>query len=126
MSIWTELETLFGIAVHVVPIIAAENTAIHPNASNNALTNIASAMTAVEPLVQVGQDATSTTPLTGAQKLANAQAAISVAIQIGAAAGIITQPEAALLPLATQVINAAIAAKNAIPAATQTDIPAAA
>ena len=113
MSLWTELEALFGIATPLIPVIAAENTALHPSASNAALTNISSAITAVKPLVDAGNNASSATPLTGAQKLANAQAAISAAVQIGTALGIITQPEAALLPMAVQVINAAVAAKNA-------------
>ena len=125
MSLWTELEALFGIATPLIPVIAAENTALHSNASNAALTNLSSAITAAQPLVQAGEIISSSgaAAITGTQKLANAQAAISAAVQIGTAMGIVTQPEAALLPLATTIINAAVAAKNAAPATATTDTP---
>lgn len=118
MSFWTEIESLLGIATATLPAIADANTASNPAASNNGVDNIAKAIGLVQPLVAAGDAlSTSAAPLTGAQKLANAQQAISVAVQVGTATGVITQPEAAFLPIILTAINAACAAKATPPAA---------
>ena len=114
MSLWTEIESLLGIATATLPAIAAANTANNPAATNTGVINTAKAIALVQPLVQAGDAlSSSATPLTGAQKLANAQQAIAVAVQVGTAAGVITQPEAAFLPIILSAINAACALKNA-------------
>lgn len=114
-SFFSELEALLGIATAALPAIAAANTAANPGASNNGVSNTAALIAAVQPIVAAGEQlsAASATPLTGAQKLQNALAAVQVGVQVGAAAGVITQPEAAFLPIITSAINAAVAVKNA-------------
>jgi hypothetical protein len=115
MSFFDEIEKLLGIATHILPILAAANSAAHPDASNNAVANTTRLISLVNPLVDAGEAASAAgaEPLTGAEKLANAQAAISVAVQIGAAAGVITQPEAAILPIVTAAINSAVSLNKA-------------
>ena len=115
MSFFSELEKLLGFASAVLPAIAAQNTASNPSASNNGVANTAAMIALVQPIVAQGEalSAASATPLTGAQKFQNAMQAVSVAVQVGTAAGVISQPEAAFLPIITGAINAAVAIKNA-------------
>ena len=115
MSFFSELEKVLGFAAAILPAIAAQNTANDPTASNNGVANTAAMIALVQPIVEKGAalSAASSTPLTGAQLLANALQAVSVATQVGTAAGLITSPEAAFVPIITAAINTAVAIRNA-------------
>ena len=114
MSFFAELEKLLGIATQALPVIAAVNTASNPAASNNSVNTTAALIAMVQPIVAQGEaiSAAAATPLTGQQKFDYAMQAVSVAMQLGTAAGVITQPEAAIVPVLTGAINAAVALKN--------------
>ena len=115
MSFFSELEKVLTFTENILPAIAAQNTASDPTASNNGVANTAAMIALVQPIVEKGAalSAASSTPLTGAQLLANALQAVSVATQVGTAAGLITSPEAAFVPIITAAINTAVAIRNA-------------
>ena len=127
-NIFADLEKVLGVATPLLPIVAAVNTIKDPAAANTGVSNAQKAIALVTPLVIAGnqqaasllaQDAS--LQLTGAQKLQNALNAVEAGVNVLTAAGAITTPYAALLPLLTPAINAAVAAIGA-PAPTTTPV----